>query len=108
LWFLSKEKNEEINLSTRDWEFRREVCELEISSLYLSKMFPPRFGAPSMVGRNTRINAQVTQKGTQEMPTIMDVDEIHTPEYEPHNTQVKEEGNPSQEVGKLEEDKERT
>jgi hypothetical protein len=26
------------------------------------------------------------QPGTQDMPMIVDVDEIHTPEYEPHST----------------------
>jgi hypothetical protein len=55
-----------------------------------------------------RSSARVTQTGTQEMPTVMDVDEIHTPEYEPTTTQVEEEQNPSQEVGQPEEDAERT
>jgi hypothetical protein len=48
-----------------------------------SRMSPPRVGASSRVGRNTRNNARVMQTGTEDMPTIMDVDEIHTPDYEP-------------------------
>jgi hypothetical protein len=41
------------------------------------------------------------------MPTVVDVDEIHTPEYEPHSTQVEGEQNPSQEVRHPKEDLER-
>jgi hypothetical protein len=70
-------------------------------------MLPPRFGAPSKVCRNTRSNDWVAQPGTQDMPTIMDVDEIHTLEYGPTRTQVEEEQNPSQEVEKPEEDVEK-
>jgi hypothetical protein len=42
------------------------------------------------------------------MPTVMDVDEIHTPEYEPTTTHIEEEQNPTQEAEQPEEDAERT
>jgi hypothetical protein len=38
------------------------------------------------------------------MPTIMDVNEIHMPYYEPTTMQVEEEQNPTQEVEQPEED----
>jgi hypothetical protein len=50
----------------------------------------------------------VPQTRTHEMPTVVDVDEIHTPEYEPTMMHVEEEKNPAQEVEQLEEDAERT
>jgi hypothetical protein len=50
----------------------------------------------------------VIQTGMQEMPTVVDVDEIHTSEYEPTTMHVEEEQNPTQEVRKPEEDAERT
>jgi hypothetical protein len=42
------------------------------------------------------------------MPTIVDVNEIHTPGYEPMTMKVEEEQNPTHEAGKLEEDAKRT
>jgi hypothetical protein len=42
------------------------------------------------------------------MPTVVDVDEIHTPKYEPTTMHVEEEQNASQEVGQSEENAERT
>jgi hypothetical protein len=58
-------------------------------------MSPPRVGASSRVGRNMGSNAQVMQPRTQDMSTVVDVDEIHTPKYDPTSTQVEEEQNPS-------------
>jgi hypothetical protein len=43
----------------------------------------------------------------QEMPTIMDVENIHTPEYETNTTHIEEDKNPTQEARQLEEDVER-
>jgi hypothetical protein len=54
-----------------------------------------------------RSNAQVMQPRTQDMSTVVDVDEIHTPKYDPTSTQVEEEQNPSQEAKHPEEDAER-
>jgi hypothetical protein len=88
-------------------EFMIAIGYLEISSMDFSRMYPPRVGALSRVDRNTRSSDRVTKIGTEDMPKIVDVDEIHTPEYEPHTTQVEEEINPSQETEKLEEDTER-
>jgi hypothetical protein len=70
-------------------------------------MFPSRVGASSRVRRNKRTNTQAVKIGTEEMPTIMDVDEIKMPDYNPITTQVVEEENPTHEVGHLEEDVER-
>jgi hypothetical protein len=42
------------------------------------------------------------------MPTVVDVDEIHTPEYEQTTLHVEEEKKPTQEPEQLEEDVERT
>jgi hypothetical protein len=39
---------------------------------------------------------------------VVDVDELHTPEYETNPVTVEEEQNPVQEVGQMEEDPERT
>jgi hypothetical protein len=44
----------------------------------------------------------------QYMPTILDVDDIHTLEYQTYTMQVEEERNPSQEAGQPEDDTERT
>jgi hypothetical protein len=82
--------------------------DLEVCSLDFISMSPPRVGASGMAGRNTRTRARVVQEGTEEVPTVVDVDEIHTPEYEPNTMRVEEEHNPEQEVGKPEDDVERT
>jgi hypothetical protein len=71
-----------------------------------SRMSPPRVGESSRTGQNTRSSARVTR--TQEMPTVMDVDEIHTPEYDPTTTHIEEEQNTTQAAGQPEEDAERT
>jgi hypothetical protein len=46
---------------------------------------------------NMRSSAQVSEM--KEMPTIMYVDDIHTPDYEPTTTHIEEEQNPTEEVG---------
>jgi hypothetical protein len=40
----------------------------------------------------------------KDMPKIVDVDEIHMPDYDPTNMWVEEEQNPTHEVGQPEED----
>jgi hypothetical protein len=45
---------------------------------------------------------------THEMPTVVDVYEIHMPEYEPTTTNIEKEQNPAHEVEQLKEDVERT
>jgi hypothetical protein len=67
-------------------------------------MSPPHVRAPSGARRNTRSSARVTQTRTQHIPIVIDVDEINTPEYDPHTTQVVEERNPSQEARHSEEE----
>ena len=52
-------------------------------------------------------NSQVMQPRTQDMSTVVDVDEIHMPKYDPASTQVEEEQNPSQEAQNPDEDAER-
>jgi hypothetical protein len=52
--------------------------------------------------------ARVTDAREKEVPIVVDVDEIHTPEYEANPVTIEEEQNPVQEVGQLEEDTERT
>jgi hypothetical protein len=75
----------------KECEFVITIGDLEINSQDFSRMFPPRVGVSSRVGRNIRSSARVTKITTEDMPTIMYVDEIHTPEYDPHPTQVEEE-----------------
>jgi hypothetical protein len=67
-------------------------------------MSPPRVGAPSRTRRNTWSSTRVPQTRTNEMPTVVDVDEIHTPEYEQTTLHVEEEQEPTQEPEQLEED----
>jgi hypothetical protein len=42
------------------------------------------------------------------VPIVVDVDELHTPEYATNPVTIEEEHNPTQEVRKLEEEMERT
>jgi hypothetical protein len=65
-------------------------------------MSPPRLAAPSITGRNTRSSTRVIDTGTQEMPTIVDVNVIHTLEYELNTIHIEEEQNPAHEVGQPE------
>jgi hypothetical protein len=50
----------------------------------------------------------VTDAREKKIPIVVDVDELHTLEYEENLVTIEEEENPMQEVGKLEEDTERT
>jgi hypothetical protein len=76
--------------------------------LEFSRMSPPRVGALRRTEWNKRCSAQVTKIRTQDMPIVMDVDEIHTPEYEPTTMHIEEEQNLSQKAEHMEEDTERT
>jgi hypothetical protein len=67
-------------------------------------MSPPRVGASSRTRRNTQSSTRVPQTRTNEMPTVVDVDEIHTPEYEQTTLHVEEEKEPAQEPEQPEED----
>jgi hypothetical protein len=82
--------------------------DLELNSPNFRIISPPRVGVPSRVRRNTRNNAQAMKTGIEDMPTIVDVNEIHTSDYEPITTWVDEEQNPAQEVGQPKEDVKRT
>jgi hypothetical protein len=77
-------EHERVRSDNKKWRF-------VFSSSNFSRMSPPRVGASSKVGQNIRSSAWVKQIGTQEMPTVMNVDEIQTPEYEPTTTHVEEE-----------------
>ena len=66
-----------------------------VSSSNFSRMSPSRVRASSRVSQSMRNSVRVTQTGMREMPKVMDVDEIHTPEYDPTTTHVEEEQNPS-------------
>jgi hypothetical protein len=68
----------------------------------------PRVGELGRVDRNTRSTACATDAREQATPVVVDVDELHTPEYETNPVIVEEEHNPTQEVGPMEEDPERT
>jgi hypothetical protein len=78
--------------------------DIKFYSLDFISMSPPRVGAPGMASRNNITRSQATQVGIEEVPTIVDVDEIHTPEYEPNTMQVEEEHNLEKEVVKPEDD----
>lgn len=71
-------------------------------------MSPPRVGELGRAGRNTHSTACVTDAREQATPVVVDVDELHTPEYETNPVIVEEEQNPTQEAGPMEEDLERT
>jgi hypothetical protein len=71
-------------------------------------MSPPRVGEPGRADRNTRSTSRTTDAREKETPVVVDVDELHTPEYETNLVTVEEEKNPAQEVGPMEEDPERT
>jgi hypothetical protein len=71
-------------------------------------MSPPRVGESGRADRNTRSTARMTDTREKEVPIVVDVDEIHTPEYKTNPVTVEEEQNPAQEVGQMEEDTERT
>ena len=60
-------------------------------------MLPPHVGALIRVWQNMRSSARVIEM--QDMPTVVDVDEIHTPEYELTTMHVEEEQITAQEVG---------
>jgi hypothetical protein len=70
-------------------------------------MSPPRFGAPSRADRNTRSTSWAIDAREKEIPIVVDVDEIHTLEYEANPVTIEEEHNPVQEAEQLEEDTER-
>jgi hypothetical protein len=67
-------------------------------------MSPPRVGVSGRAGRNTRSTTWEIDVREKEIPIVVDVDEIHTPEYEEHLVEIEEEQNQVQEVGQLEED----
>jgi hypothetical protein len=73
--------------------------DLEPNSPNFRRMSPPRVGVTSRVRHNTRNNARATQTWIEDMPTIVDVDEIYTSDYEPTTTWVKVEQNLAHEVG---------
>jgi hypothetical protein len=82
--------------------------QIESFSLNLTTMSPPRVGAPSRTGRSTQSTTRGPQGRTSEMPTVVDVDEIHTPEYEQTTLHVEEEQESTQEPEQLGEDVVRT
>jgi hypothetical protein len=45
-------------------------------------MSPPRVGESGRADRNTRSTARVTDAREKVTPVVVDVDELHTPEYE--------------------------
>jgi hypothetical protein len=61
-----------------------------------------------MTDRNTRSTACMTDAREIEVPVVMDVDELHTPEYETNLVMVEEEQNPMQEARQMEEEIKRT
>jgi hypothetical protein len=71
-------------------------------------MSPSRFGELGRANRNTRSTTRMTDAREKETPVVVDVVELHTPEYETNPLTVKEEKNPVQEAAKMEEDPEQT
>jgi hypothetical protein len=92
----------------RECEFFISPSDLEVCSLDFINMSPSRVETSSRARRNTQSSSWVPQTRTRGMPTVLDVDEIHTPEYEPTMMHVEEEKNPAQEVEQPKEDVERT
>jgi hypothetical protein len=105
---FSKEKNVESSGRAIECEIALPSVELRACSSDLTTMSPPRVGAPSRTRRSTQSSTWVPQGRTNEMPTVVDVDEIHTPEYEKTTLHVEEEQEPTQEPEQLVEDVEQT
>jgi hypothetical protein len=63
-------------------------------------MSPPHVGASRRVRKNTRSSAWVIEIEMREIPIVVDVDDIHTPEYDPTTMHVEEEKNPTQKAEK--------
>jgi hypothetical protein len=79
---FSKKKNAEPSGRVIECEFSLASVDLEAYKSYFFAMSPPRVGASSRTRRSTQSSTRVPQTRTNEMPTVVDVDEIHTPEYE--------------------------
>jgi hypothetical protein len=63
---------------------------LNIYSPDLIAMSPPRVGEIVRAGRNTRSTTRAIDAREQEVPIVVDVDELHTLEYEAHLVTIKE------------------
>jgi hypothetical protein len=77
---------------------------LEACSYDFLTMSPPRVGALSRTRRNTWSSTWVPQTETNEMPTVVDVNKIHTLEYEHTTLYVEEEKELAQEPEQPKED----
>jgi hypothetical protein len=63
-------------------EFALPSIILEACSLDFLAISPPRVGVPRRTRRNAWSSIWVPQTRTNEIPTVVDVDEIHIPKYE--------------------------
>jgi hypothetical protein len=79
---ISKEKNTKSSERVIECEFSLASVDLEAYKSNLFSMSPPRVEASRITRRRTLISTQVPQTETNEMPTMVDVDKIHTLEYE--------------------------
>jgi hypothetical protein len=76
------EKKTKPSRRVKDCEFVLPFVDLEYFSLDFLTMSPPRVGVSRRAERNTQSSTRVPQNGSDEIPTVVDVDEIYTPEYE--------------------------
>jgi hypothetical protein len=58
-------------------------------------MSPPRVGVLSRTGKNIQSSTWVPKTGTNDMSTVVDVDEIHTLKYEKTTLHLEEEQEPT-------------
>jgi hypothetical protein len=87
---FSKEKNGESIERAIECEIALPSVKLRACSLNLTTMSPPQVGAPSRTVRSTQSSTQGPQGEASEMPIVVDVDKIHTPEYEKTTLHVEE------------------
>ena len=88
---FSKENKVESSGREIECEFSLASIDLEVYKSDFLAMSPPRVGMPSRTRQSTWCSTRVPQTRTSEMPTVVDVDEIHTLEYEPTTFHVEEE-----------------
>jgi hypothetical protein len=86
---FSKEKNTELSEREIEYEFVLASVDLDSCSSNFLSMSPPRVGVPSRTRQNKQSITRVPQTRTNEMPTVVYVDKIHTPEYEQMTLHVK-------------------
>jgi len=101
---ISKENNTKSSERAIECEFSIASFDLEAYKSNLFSMSPPRVGVPSITRRRTWSSTRVPQTEKNEMPTMVDVEKIHTPEYKQTTLHVEEEKELAQDLEHPKED----